>query len=105
MPDADQVRDQADLIKDKAKTALGGALGDEKLKAEGQGSQIADRLQAAYDQRREEVNARLSQVESFTKAQPWAALGIAAVSGLVVGRLTAKRKVVYVNRVKPSEVK
>ncbi len=105
MPDMDQVRDQADLMKDKAKAAVGGALGDAKLKAEGQGGQVVDQLQAAYDQRREEVSARLSQVESFAKAQPWAALGIAAVSGLVFGRLTAKRKVVYVSRVKPSEVK
>ena len=105
MAGMDQARDQADLVKDKAKSAIGGALGDDKLEAEGEGGQVVDRLQSAFDRRREEINDRLAQVESFAKSRPWAALWIAALGGLILGRLTTKHKVVYVNRLKPSEVR
>lgn len=105
MADMDRMKDQADLAVDKTKTAVGGALGDGTLKAEGQAGQVVDRLQAAYDERREQIGARFAQVEDFAKAQPWAALAIAAASGLILGRLTAKRRIVYVHRVKPQEVR
>ena len=88
MADVNRIKDQVNLAGDKVKAAVGGALGDEKLKS-------------AYDERREQIGDQLSQVEAFAKEKPWAALGIAAATGLVLGRLTAKRKVVYVHRVKP----
>ena len=60
---------------------MGEALGDEKLKAEAGGDQAADRLQAAIDERREQITAHLLKVEAFTTSQPWAALGIATRQG------------------------
>ena len=78
MADIDQVREGANLMKDKAKSAAGDVLGDAKLQAEGHAGEAIDRLQAAYDRRREQISDQLSQVEGFAKSRPWAALAIAA---------------------------
>ena len=102
----DRVANAAAQVKDGARKIAGKAFGDAKLQIEGQTGLTVDKLQAAYDERLDQVVTAVADVETYTKANPWLALGAALGTGLLVGHSLgrSKRRVVYVRKVKPAEV-
>ena len=102
----DRVANAAAQAKDGARKFAGKVLGDAKLQAEGQTGLTVDKLQAAYDKRLEQVIKAGADIEAYTKAKPWLALGAALGTGLLVGNGLGrgKRRVVYVRKVKAGEL-
>ncbi len=94
-------------LKGKVKEAAGKLTGDSSTQASGQLDQAKGKLQNAYGQGQEKVQGALGDIAEYAKSKPWMALGAALGTGLLIGHVSgrAKRKLVYVKHVKPSEVK
>ncbi len=102
----DRMAKAAAQAKDGARKFTGKLLGDAKLQAEGQTGLTVDKLQAAYDERLDQVIKAGADIEAYTKANPWLALGAALGTGLLIGHGLgrSKRRVVYVRKVKAGEI-
>ena len=103
----DRVEAAGESLKGKAKDAVGKITGDQQTEASGKLDQAKGKLQDAYGQGQEKVQGALGDIADYAKANPWMALGAALGTGLLIGHVSgrSKRKIVYVSRVKPSEVK
>lgn len=89
--DENRVKGTATDIGGKVKDAAGGLLGDSKTQAEGKADQVSGQLQSTYgsakDAVREGAETMGTQVDSFMKERPMAALLGAAGVGYVLARL------------------
>ncbi len=89
--DEDQIKGAATNIGGKVKDAAGGLLGDSKTQAEGKADQASGQVQNAYgsakDAVRESADTLGTQVDSFVKERPMAALLGAVGVGYVLARL------------------
>ena len=84
-----------------------GAADDPQTQAAGKLDEAKGKLQDAYGQGQQKLQSALDDINAYTRSQPWLALGAALATGLLIGHVSgrSKRKVVYVQRVKPSEVR
>ena len=91
----------------KVKGAAGKLTDDPQTQLSGKLDQVKGKAQDAYGQGQEKLQNAVSDIVAYTKSNPWMALGAALGTGLLVGHISgrSKRKIVYVQRVKPSEVK
>ena len=103
----DRLEAAGEGLKGQAKDTFGKITGDGKTEASGKLDQAKGKLQDAYGQGQEKVQGVLEEIADYAKASPWMALGAALGTGLLLGHVSgrSKRRIVYVNRVKPSEVK
>jgi len=89
--DEDRIKGAATNIGGKVKDAAGGLLGDSKTQAEGKADQASGQVQNAYgsakDAVRESADTLGTQVDSFVKGRPMAALLGAVGVGYVLARL------------------
>ncbi len=93
--DEDRIKGAATNVGGKVKDAVGGLTGDSKTQAEGKADQVSGQLQNAYgsakDAASEAVDTVGSQVDSFMKERPLAALLTAAGVGYVLAFLIHRR--------------
>ncbi len=90
--------------------AVGGLTGDGETQARGKLNQAAGAAQDAFGKVKDQaadlygdafgrVEDVYAEIESFTRERPFAALGLAALAGLVVGAaMRGSNKTVYVRR-------
>ena len=91
----------------KVEGAAGGLVGDDKLKAKGEANQVSGTIQDAvgkakdlaqdsYGKVKDAVQGGAGQVHGFVQDKPYAALGCAAVGGLILGLLLRRgHKIIY----------
>ena len=103
----DRVEAAGESLKGKAEDAVGKITNDQRTEASGKLDEAKGKLQDAYGQGQEKVQGALGDIADYAKANPWMALGAALGTGLLIGHVSgrSKRKIVYVSRVKPNEVK
>ena len=91
MMDEDRVSGAATNLGGKVKDAVGGALGDTGMQAEGKADQIGGKLQNTYGSAKDAVSDGAetisAQLEDFVRDQPVVALLSAATIGFLVARL------------------
>ena len=96
-----QAKGDARQVEGRAQDAIGSAqqaIGQVADQARDAASRVADQAQDAYGRVTDQVQTVKNTVDPFVREQPYAALAIAAVAGLLTGLLFAGRgsKVVYV---------
>ena len=103
----DRIDGAGEGLKGKVKEIAGKLTDNPSTQVSGQIDQAKGKLQDAYGQGQEKLQGALEDIVEYTKSNPWLALGAALGTGLLLGHASgrSKRKVVYVQRVKPSEVK
>ena len=103
----DRIEGVGEGLKGKVKEVAGKLTDNPSTEVSGQLDQAKGKLQDAYGQGQEKVQSALDDIADYARAKPWMALGAALGTGLLIGHASgrSKRKVVYVSRVKPSEVK
>ena len=103
----DRIEGADEGLKGKVKEIAGKLTDNPSTQASGQLDQAEGKLQDAYGRGQEKLQGALEDIVEYTKAKPWLALGAALGTGLLIGHASgrSKRKVVYVQRVKPTEVK
>lgn len=93
--DEDRIKGAATNVGGKVKDAVGSLTGDSKTQAEGKADQASGQLQNAYgsakDAASEAADTVGSQVDSFMKEQPFAALLTAVGVGYVLAFLIHRR--------------
>jgi len=80
-----------------AEVLAGQALGDMKMQLRGKADEVAGKARKAYGQAKEGAVERIDQLNGFVKHQPYAAIGVAAFLGFIVGHLISGggSKVIY----------
>ena len=103
----DRIEGAGEGLKGKVKEVAGKLTDNPSTEIDGQLDQAKGKLQDAYGQGQEKLQGALEDIAEYAKAKPWTALGAALGAGLLIGHASGrgKRKVVYVQRVKPNEVK
>ncbi len=103
----DRVAGAAESLKGKVKEVVGKATDTPSSEISGQLDQAKGKLQDAYGQGQETLQSALDDIAEYARSKPWMALGAALGTGLLIGHASgrSKRKIVYVNRVKPNEVR
>ncbi len=103
----DRIEGAGEGLKGKVKEVGGKLTDNTSTQASGQMEQAKGKLQDAYGQSQEKVQSALEDIAGYAKSKPWLALGAALGTGLLIGHASgrSKRKIVYVQRVKPNEVK
>ena len=103
----DRIEGAGEGLKGKVKEVAGKLTDNPSTQASGQLDQAKGKLQDAYGQGQEKVKSALEDIAEYSKSKPWMALGAALGTGLLIGHASgrSKRKIVYVQRVKPNEVK
>ena len=84
------VRDAEDLLKATASQA-GEKIQQARARAEASVRQAKDRLAGVEDEALARARALANDAETFVREKPWAAVGIAAGIGLVLGLLIGRR--------------
>ncbi len=92
--DEDRFKGAATGIGGKIKDAVGSALGDSKMQAEGRADQVSGRVQNAYGSAKDGMSdgaaTLANQVEDFVHEQPVVALLSAATIGFLLARLLGR---------------
>ena len=103
----DRIEGAGESFKGKMKGVAGKLTDDPSAQVSGQFEQAKGKLQDAYGQGRETLEDTLGDIAEYARSNPWMALGAALGAGLLIGHASgrSKRKIVYVKRVKPSEVR
>ena len=103
----DRIEGADEELKGKVKEVAGKLTDKPSTQASGQLDQAKGKLQDAYGQGQEKVQSALEDIAEYAKSKPWLALGAALGTGLLIGHASgrSKRKIVYVQRVKPNEAK
>ncbi|MGI4796359.1 MAG: CsbD family protein [Janthinobacterium lividum] len=93
--DEDRIKGAATNIGGKVKDAVGGLTGDTKTQAEGKADQAKGRVQNTYGSAKDNVSEVAdslgSQLDTFLKDKPVAALLSAVGVGYVLARLMHRR--------------
>ena len=103
----DRIKGVGEDLKGKVEEVAGKVTDDPSTAPSGQLDKAKGKLQDAYGQGRQKVHSAVGDIAEYASTKPWMALGAALGTGLLIGHASGrgKRKVVYVSRVKPSEVK
>ena len=92
--DEDRIKGAATNIGGKLKDAVGGALGDTGMQADGKADQVGGRLQNTYGSAKDAIGDGASslagQVEDFVHDQPVVALLSAATIGFILARMIGR---------------
>jgi uncharacterized protein YjbJ (UPF0337 family) len=93
--DEDRIKGTATNIGGQVKDAVGGAMGDSRTQAEGKADQVSGQLQSAYgsakDSAQEVAGTLGTQLDSFLKERPMAALFSAVGVGYALALLLRRR--------------
>ncbi len=102
----DRIEGGAKQAKGAVKDFAGKVLGDDKMQAGGAADKAIGKAQDGYGQAVQQLQKAKEDVLSYTSDQPWMALAAALGAGLLLGHVggRSRRKIVYVHKVKPSEV-
>ena len=103
----DKIEGAGESLKGKVKEAAGKIMDDPSTEIGGRIDQVKGKAQDAYGQGQVKLQGALDDIVDYTRSKPWMALAAALGTGLLIGHASgrSKRKVVYVQRVKPTEVK
>jgi uncharacterized protein YjbJ (UPF0337 family) len=84
----------------RAEALAGEALGDIKMQLRGKADEVAGKARKVYGQAKDDAAERIDQLNGFVKHQPYAAIGIAAFMGFILGHLISSggSKVIYLRQ-------
>jgi len=101
----DRIEGTANIGAGKLESGLGRVLGDSKTEISGKLREAAGKVQDAYgraqetlDKVKDQASAARDRIEPFVNERPYAAIGIAAGIGLLLGLMMRERKVVYIRK-------
>ena len=103
----DRIEGAGESLKGKVKDVAGKLTDNPSTQLSGKLDEAKGKVQDAYGQGQDKLQDALEDISDYTQANPWMALGAALGTGLLIGHIAgrSKRKVVYVQRVKPNEVR
>jgi uncharacterized protein YjbJ (UPF0337 family) len=82
----------------KFEAGIGRILGDSNTEISGKIREVSGKVQDAYGKAQDGARAAMDRIDPFVTEKPYAALGIAAGVGLLLGLMMRERKTVYIKK-------